>query len=283
VIVQQAVAGSAGDAPRFVIEQLEHSRMAGRFAAAWGNARFAPLEPRDLLERLVVDHDRGWDVIDAELGTDPSTGLPWNLVKTPLPALVRSSRRGPDLNEATHPLLGLLSSMHTWGLFNGRYGLSDKIFVDLIPATARPAVDDMLAHERGRQARLRAALAADPTTAPWVEEATLFHNYRLLQFFDTLALYFNCTAAAERDVATFARVPVSPGEDVTITVRPLGLTSYEVAPYPFAADPLVVTCAGRWMRPRAADERGSDGFADAPGDVETVTLRPPTTNRGGIA
>jgi hypothetical protein len=276
VIVQQLASTATPDAPRFVIAQLEHSRLAGRFAEAWGNHTFAPLEPHELMVQLAIDHDRGWDVVDDELGCDPSTGLPWNLVRTPLPALVRSSRRGPDLNEATHPLLGLLSSMHTWGLFHGRYGLSDKIFVDLVPAEHRGAVDEMLAHERARQARLRARLAGDPESAVWVEEVRLFHNYKLLQFFDTLALYFNCTAPADRRVATFPSVPVEVGADVTITVRPLGPGRYQVTPYPFAAAPLVVTCAGRWLRPHDDLEpaAGARAFANAPGDLETITLVP---------
>ena len=274
MIVQASPVADAA-APRFVIPQREHARLAAQFAAAWGNATFAPLEPRELIERLVLEHDRGWDEIDAEVGADPATALPWNLISTPLPALVRSSGRGPELNEADHPLIGLLASMHTWGLYHGRYGVTDAVFVDRVPPAHRASVDAMLAVERDRQERLRARLAADPATAPWVEETRLFHSYRALQFFDTLALYFNCTPDAARGTATFALVPVRPGEHVTVEVRRVGPQRYRVAPYPFARMPLVVTCAGRWLGPQPAGTSMPAALAAAPADVETITLVPP--------
>ncbi len=275
MIVQAATTGAPLDGPRFVIAQREHARVAGQLASAWGNPAVASLSPRRLLEQLVLEHDRGWDAVDPELERDPATGLPWNLVSTPLPALLRSSELGPDLNAAVHPLCGLLSSMHTWGLFHGRYGLSDRIFIDKIAPEHRPAVDAMLAGQLERQARLRAQLAADPATAPWAEDGALLHNYKLLQFFDTLALYFNCTAAADRAVATFAHVPLQPGCDTTITVRPRRPGVYEVAPYPFSRSPLTITCAGRWLRPVAPDADVQAALREAPGDLETITLCAP--------
>lgn len=280
MIVQALTVDADQTAPRFIIPQLEHSRLAGQFAAAWGNQRFASLEPRALMEQLVDAHDRGWDETDAEIGRDPATGLPWNLVSTPLPAMVRSSRRGPELNEVEHPLIGLLSSMHSWGLYHGRYGLSDKVFVDRIPAEHRAEVDVMLADERARQARLRDQLAADPTTAPWVDEAALFDNYRLLQFFDTLALYFNCTPDAERRTASFGNVPVQRGEQVVVEVARVAPGTYRVSPYPFARAPLVVTCAGRWLAPQPEGSSMPEALRAAPGDVETITLVPPSADRG---
>lgn len=275
MIVQAAAPGVAADAPRFVIAQREHARVAAQLAAAWGNAAASPLEPRDLLLRLVEEHDRGWDDIDAAVGRDAATGLPWNLVSTPLPVVVASSARGPELNEREHPLIGLLSSMHAWGLYNGRYGLSDKIFVDAVPAEHRPAVDDMLAGERARQDRLRAALAADPSTAGWVADDVVMHNYQLLQLFDTLALYFNCAPDQARATARFPRVPLRRGEEATLTVTRIAPHTYQVAPYPFATSPCVITCAGRWLAPQPEGTDMTDALADAPGDVETITLVAP--------
>jgi Protein of unknown function (DUF3891) len=272
VIVQSAPESAPAGKPRLVIDQLEHTRLAGRFAAAWGNAGFAPLSPRELMLHLVTHHDEGWDVVDAEVGRDAETGLPWNLVKTPLAALVKSSARGPELNEEHHAYCGLLSSMHSYGLYHGRYGLSDKVFVDMVPAAARPAVDAMLERELSRQARLKAALAADPETAPWVEERALFHNYKLLQFFDTFSLYFNCTHEEARGTSTFPNVPRAPGDDVTITVSRVGKGVYRLDPYPFAVDGLEITCAGRWMTPVPEGTDIVRALAALPVSGETMRL-----------
>lgn len=266
MIVQTAPAG----APSAVIAQLEHTRLAGRFAAAWGNDVFAPLSPRDLMEYVVTHHDEGWDAVDAHVGRVAETGLPWNLVTTPLPELVKSSARGPELNERRHPFCGLLSSMHSYGLYHGRYGLSDKVFVHAIPPAHRPAVDDMLARELGRQKRLRAALAADPATAPWVEERALFHNYKLLQFYDTLALYFNCTHEAARGTSSFPNVPRRLGDDVAITVSRVEEGVYRFAPYPFARDGLELGWEYRPLAPQPEGTEMAAALSRVPPERETV-------------
>lgn len=268
MIVQTAAAGER----HLIIEQLEHTRMAGRFAAHWGNATFAALEPRQLMEFLVSHHDQGWDQVDATIGRDPDTGLPYNLVRTPLPQVIKTGRRGPDFNEAHHPFCGLISSMHTYGLYHGRYGLSDKIFVDLIADEHRPAVEDMLVAERGRQDRLRAQLAADPTTAPWVQQDALFCAYKQLQFFDTLALYFNCTHERARGEETFANVPRAIGDDVTITVNRKQPGVYTVSPFPFDRDGVAISCSGRWLSPLSEAADVAQALAAAPVHTETVTL-----------
>lgn len=251
MIVQSAPDGQ----PRFVIRQSDHARMCGQLAAAFGNARFAALDPREPLEYIAAHHDEGWVTLDAQARRDPRTGWPYHLTQTPLPDLVLTGRGSPDFNERHHPLSGLLSSMHTWGLYHGRYGLSDKIFIEAVPAEHKPAVQAMLDDEVARQQRLRLALTADPATAPLAEAARLFHNYKLLQFFDTLGLYFHLTAPAARGDAVFQNVPAGVNDDVTVTVRPLGQERYAVSPYPFAADEVEVWVEGRFL---AAQPEGTD-------------------------
>jgi hypothetical protein len=268
VIVQTA---PAGQSPA-IIAQLEHSRFAGRLAAAWGNQEFAPLSPRELMEYTVVHHDDGWEAVDANVGRVAETGLPWSLVTTPVPELVKSSARGSERNERAHPYCGLLSSMHSYGLYHGRYGLSDKVFVHAIPPKDRPAVDDMLAGEVARQARLKALLASDRATAPWVEDAALFHNYKLLQFFDTLALYFNCTHEAARGAARFSNVPRGVGDDVTVTVSRIDASVYRVAPFPFAENVLAIACEQRRLAPQPEGTNLVRALAAAPVERETVRL-----------
>ena len=270
MIVQAAPPGHAADAPRIIIEQLEHTRLAGRFAAAWGNAEFAPIAPKALMEHLVTHHDDGWDIVDAEIGRDPKTGLPWNLIETPLPVVVKTGSRGPERLEAHHPYCGLLSSMHSYGLYHGRLGLSDKVFMNMIPLEHKPAAEDMLQRELGRQARLKAKLADDPEFGPLVEDKALFSNYKLLQFFDTLSLYFNCTSEAARGTSAFPNVPRRVGDDVTINVSRVEQGVYRIAPYPFEVQGLYVPCAFRRLAPQPAGADMVRALAAAPVEVETV-------------
>src|SRR5262245_22458449 len=93
---------------------------------------------------------------------------------------------------------GLMSSMHSWGLYNGRYGLSSMVLIDKIPPHDRPLVQQMLDGEIDRQKRLKAELAQDPKTSAWIADRRLFQKYKKLQFFDTLALYFNRTNSRDR-------------------------------------------------------------------------------------
>jgi hypothetical protein len=75
--------------------------------------------------------------------------------------------------------------------------------------------------------------------------------YKLLQFFDTLALYFNLRHVSQRETQTYVHVPKSREEDVTVTLAPKGNDTYVVTPFPFASDRVEARCAGRWFEARS--------------------------------
>lgn len=259
---------------RFAIKMDEHTALAGQFARAFGNETFEPVEPRELLLYMISNHDKGWVGFDAAPKTDPRTRLPYNLVETPAEDITKTSAASPDFNEKRHPYCGLLSSMHSWGLYNGRYGMSDKVLIDTISPKDRPLADRMLEAELTRQRRLKAQLANDPEAAAWIEDAHLFQNYKQLQFFDTLALYFNRTHEGARGEARFDRVPMSAHQDVTITVRPLRPGVYSLSPYPFDESPANFTFSGRYIKP--FDSSGETGwsavFAETPVESQRFEL-----------
>src|SRR5215468_2238273 len=199
--------------PRLAVMMYEHTALAHQFAREFGNARFEPAQPADLMCHAVLHHDAGWFEFDRDPMTDPKTALPYNLVDTPPEHITVTSRRSPDYNEQQHPFCGLISSMHSWGLYNGRYGLSSMVLIDKVPPPERPLAQRMLDDELARQARLKAELAQDPKTSAWIEDKRLFQNYKQLQFFDTLALYFNRTHPRERGEVTFEHVPLSGEQD----------------------------------------------------------------------
>ncbi len=291
--------------PHRVIYQTDHAAMSGQFAAAFGNAEFAGLSLAEPLVYVAAHHDDGWTAVDTRAEQDPNTGLPYHLTQTPLPYLIETSAASPAANEAYHPYSGLLSSMHSYGLFHGRYGLSDKIFIDLVPAAHKTAVQTMLDGELARQARLKAILAghssADEgrktddgrrwtedegrkTDAPssvlrppspmavLIQDDVLFHNYKLLQFFDTLALYFHMTHAAARAESQFANVPRAVGDDVVITITPVGDNVYQLAPYPFVEKEMAFSYNGRFLTPQPPGTDLAALLAQTPVVVERVTL-----------
>jgi hypothetical protein len=207
--------------------------------------------------------------LDARWLQDPTTGLPYNLVKTPLAELVRTGQGSPDVNEAHHPFCGLISSMHTYGLYHGRYGLSDFVFVKVMPDELLPFVTQMLADELARQARLKERVSAE-----WATDDFLFYHYKLLQFCDTLALYFHTTHAAARGEAHFLNVPRALGDDLTLTIRPHAAGTYALDPWPFAGPSVTFTTPGRLLRPQPIGGDLAALAAETPLMPETVRLLP---------
>ncbi|MEM7114539.1 MAG: DUF3891 family protein [Chloroflexota bacterium] len=258
--------------PNQVILQTDHAAMSGQFAAAFGNVNFMPLAPRAPMVYVAAHHDDGWTAIDALVEQNAQTGLPHHLTQTPLPYLVETSSGSPAANEAYHPYSGILSSMHTYGLFNGRYGLSDKVFIDLIPAEHKASVQTMLDAELMRQERLKSELREDAETAVWVTDEMLFHNYKLLQFFDTLALYFHTTYYRNRGETHFLNVPRAVGEDVTLTIKRIQLDVYTLDPYPFKQPTMAFTYTSKPMLPQPAGTNLKALLAETEAVVEEVVI-----------
>ncbi len=269
-MIVQPPAGGAADAPHFVIAMHQHTAFAGSLAANFGNQEFAGLEPAEPMQYIVDHHDAGWADLDARAPQNPDTGLPYNLTATPLAQIVETSAGSPQFNEAHHPFSGIISSMHTYGLYCGRYGLSDKIFLDLIGDDMRPEVDAMLGAEEIRQSRLKQDLADDDDGL--ADEDVIFNAYKQLQFFDTLSLYFHMAPEGERGAAEFHNVPRAVGDDMTIAVAERFGAVYEVDPYPFAADGLEVATEGRYLAPQPPGTDLGALLAATPVDTQTVRL-----------
>jgi hypothetical protein len=268
MIIQSTLPGK----PHFVIEQPDHTKTCGQLARAFGNEQFAAPEPRDLVVYIVEHHDQGWEPVDALREQSPATGMPHHLTQTPLPYLIRTSQGSPDFNEQQHAYCGLLSSMHTYGLFNGRYGLSDFVFIEKISPEHQAATQEMLENELTRQTRLKAQLAADPATAAWVEESALFINYKLLQFFDTLALYFHMTHAEARSESKFLNVPDGRGGNHTLTITPRPDGAYALAPFPFSGDSLEINVEGRYIAPQPPGADFNPIFENTPKEKQVYRL-----------
>ena len=249
MMIQSAPDGEA----RFVSLMTEHMDLCRQFAEAFGNDRFEKPDPYDETLYAIAHHDRGWDQFDASPVLDPVSGFPAGVGGAKGPGGAATTRLSPDFNEQRHAYCGLLASMHTWGLYNDRYGYTD-FRVRQGGSTSVPIAPDMadetnaiLKDELARQERLKQKLAADPETSAWVEEGNLFRNYKLLQFCDTLALYFNLRHQSDRAVEVYVHIPETVTSDTNVTVTPVGDNTYTFDPFPFTGDALEVRCQGRYV------------------------------------
>jgi hypothetical protein len=230
-----------------LVNQTDHSRLAGQFAAHWGNDRFAKPDPFESVARAATFHDFGYLRYETAPVFDPATGTTPNFRD-----VVTDERRLQEyqwcfdwLLEAD-PYAGLLVNMHRTGLWRGRY---DAIKHPPHKLRTQPAAVDAFT-ERNEAARKQAI-----TEHGW-DEQRLRINYRLLQVWDLLSLYFSCQEPAAEDY--IEPVPISyserEGEGVRLTLKPTGKNKIAIDPYPFDANPCVFQLTARRL--------SSETFAD---------------------
>ncbi len=242
--------------PHRAIAMRDHAALSGQFARAFGNAAFAAPTPFELVAYIITHHDAGWAAFDRDPATDPQTGLPYTVFDTPAQHIIPTSKGSPDFNQRQHPFCGLLSSMHTWGIYNGRYGFSSAGRLNRLAPDDQAAVEAMLSAELERQQRHKAELAQSPKTAAWIGEDWLFQNYKLLQFCDLLAIYFNRSCREHRTEQAFTHVPIDRDRDVTITIRARAPGVYSLAPFPFAAEGAQFAFPSRAISPGQHERAG---------------------------
>ncbi|NKB39190.1 MAG: DUF3891 family protein [Gammaproteobacteria bacterium] len=240
MIIQNSENNLPSSEGRLYIKNVEHAALSGKLAENFGNENFQRPEPYEEIVFLAYHHDHGWLELDENPPLDELTGLPFNLVETPFEYILKTSRASPDFNERHSPFCGLISSMHSYGLYRGRYGLSDAISLDWVPEQSRAALETLLDAELARQKRLKSECAD-------YSETGLFTAYKFLQFVDACALYFNMNPAGKRGMALFRNVPVSEDKDADIELNETEPGIYRFEPYPFASDTIELYFEGRHL------------------------------------
>src|ERR1051326_4762925 len=165
-----------------LIGQTDHSQLVGQLAAHWGNDDFAAPDPYTSMVRAATFHDYGWLRYETSPQLNPKTGEPYSFLELPLEtAQLDSYQSSLDWMAAIDPYAGLIVSMHRTGLWKNRYDLMTQ------PAgyTVRevtPEMDDFIErNERWQELEMK---SRDPDK--------LKTNYRLMQAWDLLGLYFCC-------------------------------------------------------------------------------------------
>jgi hypothetical protein len=217
---------------QLVLGQTDHSRLAGRFAAHWGNGSFAALEPYESVVRGATFHDFGYlryetaPVFNAETHQTPN----FRDVVTDERRLQEYQQNfdwflAPDAYAAT------LARSHRTGLWRGRY---DAVVHP--PHKIRqqpPAVDAFV--EKNEALRDQAIREHG-----WNPQQFRI-NYRLLQVWDLMSLYFSCGEPTDDYIEPVpTRYTDEDGEGVRITFSPLDAMTVALDPYPFDEAPLQI-------------------------------------------
>ena len=237
----------ASDGATLLVGQTDHSRLVGQFGAHWGNEAFARPEPFDSVARAAAFHDFGWLRYETAPSFDVESGATPNFRSIPSDETkLEEYQWCIDWFLGKDPYAAHIVGMHRTGLWRGRYGA-----IAHPPAATRPQpeiVDAFVAQHEQRRAHELHEHGWDATR--------LRVNYRLLQVWDLLGLYFACQDPYDDYLEPVPTTyTTGEGEGVKMTLTPLGARKVEFDPYPFSERPCHVQLAFRRLaEPTYRDE-----------------------------
>lgn len=252
-----------------VVLQPDHADLSAQFAGAWGNADgFAPPTPFESVAIATTRHDDGWAVWERAPALDRDRVGPRNFLDVEVPSHLAFYRAMIAAVLDHDPYAGLLVSMHGAGIYRGRYGTQPSLkltFADEV----REQVERFVGEQEELQARLVSELG--------VPEEERWTNYRLLQVYDRLSLYFCLRDAEAGEGETLEPVPRDyGGAEAALALEPRGPWRIRMDPYPFARSPAEFRLLRRVLPKRAwldGESFRSDFAAATPEEVNITIAR----------
>ena len=254
------------DGRAIVATQEDHAELAAQFAAHWGNERFSQLRPYKTMVFATTFHDSGYREFEGNPPINAAKGRPYahredvpNFEATELAAYCKNT----EWVSSHDPYAGLIVSMHRTGLWHNRYNVFTEPAGRLRERS--PEVQAAKKDLEAKQEKTKQELAAKN---PGFEEE-LAYNYRALQIYDLLSLYFCCDGYATEN--TFKEYKIAPmrvaydsPETVELRIIPNG-NGVRFDPYPFDVSPLTVSVRARFIRPTAgqSEEAGLETYQKA--------------------
>ena len=169
----------------WLVTHPDHARLAGAFAARWGNERFLAPEPRTHVLRGIACHDDGWAMRDAApqiTRQGKPSAFSVELVgkysafeEIDLADYLAVRDRAVRLIAAEDAYAAILISMHTYNL------LTEHADRSTIAPAQLPLLDHFLLDQKALQQSLLSQIAADSRFTP--EEASagaIRDHFRLL-------------------------------------------------------------------------------------------------------
>ncbi len=221
----------------WLITHPDHARLAGDFAAAWGNVQFRRPEPRERVLKGIACHDDGWATRDAHPSVTrqgkPSAfstelvGKYSAFEEIDIEDYLAVRDRAVRIIAEDDPYAGLLISMHTCNLLTAHADRSTIAPEGLV------LLDAFLDRLQTYQVELRAAIAADRSlTEGENSEQSILEHFRLLQACDNLSLL---TCVAFSGPANLLHpLPLNDGGTSEVQVLPVAERHFRLSPWPFA-------------------------------------------------
>lgn len=259
----------------WLVTHPEHARLAGDFAAHWGNELFAPPEPRGPVLHAIYAHDDGWLARDAEPNAT-SQGIPaafsTELVgkysafeEIDLRSYLAVRRQAVQAVAQEDPYAAILISMHTYNL------LAERADRSTIKPEELGWLDAFLVEQKTLQSLLRGQLLGAKTVA--VEHLlprALHTQFTVLQACDNLSL-LSCVDYSG-DATLLHPFRLSDGAVTDIAVARLRERSFCLAPYPFDEEGLVFPLHARFVHGRTmTTDELRERFEQAP--LQTLEVR----------
>ncbi len=220
----------------WLVTHPAHARLAGDFAAAWGNAQFRKPQPRARVIKGIASHDDGWAARDAQPSITregkPSAfstelvGRYSAFEEIDIAEYLSVRDSAVRIISDEDPYAGLLVSMHTYNLLTAHADRST------IAAEGLALLDAFLDRQLQFQAELKAAIAADSSLA-FVEkaESTILEHFRLLQACDNLSL-LSCVAYSS-PASLLHPLPLNDGGAAEVKVTSIAPRHFRLSPWPF--------------------------------------------------
>src|SRR5579862_7887920 len=261
----------------WLIRHPDHARLAGAFAAAWGNDQFRKPEPRERVLYGIATHDDGWAERDAH-PTITRQGRPSafsvELVgryaafeEIDIAEYLAVRDRAVRMIADRDPYAGLLISMHTYSLLTEH---ADRSTID---PDGLGLLDAFLDRQRSLQEALFTAIAIDGTLTPHERSRPMIQeHFRLLQACDNLSL-LTCVAFDRRSNLLHP-LPLQDGGECEVDVIPDGTRRFQLAPWPFADEELTFQFPARHVNGKTFESSRDleEAFVSAGEQMLSVTL-----------
>jgi len=221
----------------WLITHPDHARLAGDFAAAWGNAEFRKPEPRARVLHGIASHDDGWAARDAHpsitrqrkpsaFSTD-LVGKYSAFEEIDIEDYLAVRDRAVRIIAEEDSYAGLLVLMHTYNL------LTEHADRSTIAPEGLALLDAFLARQSEYRHALLASIATDEALAPLQKsEQTILEHFRLLQACDNLSL-LSCVAYGS-PAHLLHPLPLNNGGTAEVQVIPVAPRHFCLTPWPFA-------------------------------------------------
>lgn len=254
----------------FVSTQEDHAELSAQFAAHWGNERFSQLRPYKTMVFATTFHDSGYREFEGNPPINVQKGRPY-AHREEVPSFeaieLAAYTRNVDWVRSHDPYAGLLVSMHRTGLWQNRYNVFTQPSMRLRERS--PQVQAVKKELERKQEEYKQELAAGN---PGFENE-LAYNYRALQIFDLLSLYFCCDGyASDSQFKEYTIAPVRVAYDhageVELHIVPDG-NAVRFDPYPFDVSPLRVSVRARRLSIEGgmSEDSGLEVYQKAPREI----------------